>query len=119
MRAVWLSLTQLSMELYFGATLQRRAVSEEKKVRFGSHLIELGFFLKNDYEEKNGSPLQKRADIQNYSPREPFWLSFSSQCLHTLTRLTVTGQALKMTKIQPEHLTLVLNLRPLKINCVF
>ncbi len=27
-------------------------------------------------KKKNGSPLQKRADFQNYSSREPFWLSF-------------------------------------------
>ncbi len=27
-------------------------------------------------KKKNGSPPQKRADFQNYSPREPFWLSF-------------------------------------------
>ncbi len=30
-RAIWLSVTQLSMELHFGATLYRRAVSEAKK----------------------------------------------------------------------------------------
>ncbi len=42
------------MELHFGASLQGRAVSEQK----------------------NSSPLEKRADFQNYSPREPFWLSF-------------------------------------------
>ncbi len=55
-RAIWLSVTQLSLEL------------------------ELHFGAKHDYEEKNGSPPQKRADFKNYSPREPFWLSFFSQC---------------------------------------
>ena len=35
---------------------------------------------KHDYEGKSGSPTQKRADFQNYSPRELFWLSFFSQC---------------------------------------
>ncbi len=43
-------------------------------------------------EKKNGSPPQKRADFQNYSPREPFWLflktalfflSVCSQCSGT------------------------------------
>ena len=28
------------------------------------------------YKEKNCSLLQKRADFQNYYPREPFWFSF-------------------------------------------
>ncbi len=36
-RAVWLSITLLSMEPHFGATLQGWAVSKQKKVRFGSH----------------------------------------------------------------------------------
>ncbi len=27
-------------------------------------------------KKKNGSPLNKRADFQKYSPREPYWLSF-------------------------------------------
>ncbi len=32
-------------------------------------------------KKKNGSPLKKTADFQNYSPREPFWLSLFSQCV--------------------------------------
>ncbi len=37
-------------------------------------------------KNKNGSPPQKRADFKNYSPREPFWLSFFSQCIHFPTQ---------------------------------
>ena len=52
MRAVWSSVTQPSMEPHFGASFQEIM------------------------KKKNGSPLKKRADFQNYSPREPYWLSF-------------------------------------------
>ncbi len=44
-RAIWLSLTQLSMQLNFGATLYRRAVSEQKKGP-------IWLSMKHDYEEK-------------------------------------------------------------------
>ena len=49
--AIWLSITQLSLELHFGVTLHRRAVSEHKK---GLISIFRGraFFPKHDYEEK-------------------------------------------------------------------
>ncbi len=48
---------------------------QRSTIHFGATLS------KHDYEEKkNGSPLEKRTDFQNYSPRKPFWLSFFSQC---------------------------------------
>ncbi len=63
------------MGLYFGATLQWRAVSEQKKRSNLALFSEVE--PKHDYEEKkNDSPLQKRDDFQNYSPREAFWISF-------------------------------------------
>ena len=97
-RAVWSSVTQLSMEPHFGATLQGRAVSKQTKgpisrtknrkkavsnlfLENGSLFRDRAFFSPNMImKKKNGSPLKKRADFQNYSPREPFWLSFLSQC---------------------------------------
>ncbi len=60
--AVWSSITQLSMKLHFGALF-----SEVEPLSLQTWL----------WTKKNGSPLQKRADFQNYSPREPF--SFFSQ----------------------------------------
>ncbi len=77
-RAVWSSVTQLSMELDFGATLQGRAVLLESRSgkRLSSQRYIQLFSHKHGYEEKKGSPLQKRADFQNYPPRGPFWISF-------------------------------------------
>ena len=63
-RAIWLSVTQLSMELHFCATLYRRAVS------------------KHDYEEKKWLSITKESRFSKLlSKREPFWLSFFSQCV--------------------------------------
>ncbi len=56
------------------------------------------FFPKHDYEEKNGSPSQKRADFQNYSLREPFWLSFFSKCRVARTFGT-TGKGQKGSEV--------------------
>ncbi len=45
----------------------------------GSHFRGRAFIFVNMIMKiKSGSPPQKRADFQNYSPREPFWLSFFS-----------------------------------------
>ncbi len=58
-------MTQLSLKLHFGATLHRRAVSEQKKGPIWLLFSEVElFFHKHNYEEKNCSPPQKRADFQ-------------------------------------------------------
>ncbi len=45
-RAIWLSVTQLSLELHFGVTLHRRAVSEQKKTVLALHVKREPFWLR-------------------------------------------------------------------------
>ncbi len=76
-RAIWLSVDQLSMELYFGATLQSRAGKQLSWIFENSCLFNgRAFFLQTWVWKKKQLPRQKRADFQNYFPREPFWLTF-------------------------------------------
>ncbi len=66
-RAIWLSVTQLSMELHFGVTLYRRAVSEQKKRSdLALHVKESRFGC-----DKTGSPLKNSTKFRSGSPREP------------------------------------------------
>ncbi len=61
-------------ECYNSASLERSPIPGPKRLKMGLPVKREPL---SDYEEKNGSALQKRADFQNF---EPFWLSFFSQC---------------------------------------
>ncbi len=52
-------------------------------------------------EEKNGSPPQKRADFQNYSPTELFWLPFFLSAWGAKCR--ANGQILEIFSLTNDH----------------
>ena len=74
-KAVWSSVTQLSLELHFGATLQGRAVSEQNKSDLAPP-----FFSKH---EKNSSPLEKKSRFSKLLSKRAIFgsLFFSVQLL--------------------------------------